>query len=214
MTDRKPEAGSRARKPGRPRLDAEMVPRILDAAERLFASREALHVSIRDIAAEAGVPHSAIYRYFDGKDDVLRQVLERGRDRQRVRDAESLRAGAPLPGAMEWLMTVNRAYARIVLRSALMGQTPTSLGVSPEDNAARQTARVLAENRGRFDLRTDHDPRAVAAAAAALALGWAAAEEWIVDVVGIGDRDIADVRREMDDIFGSMMALARDAREE
>ena len=73
--------------------DDEMVPRILDAAERPRGARPRLNVSIRDIAAEAGLPHSAIYRYFDGKDDVLRQVLARGRQRQLERDARSRDAG-------------------------------------------------------------------------------------------------------------------------
>ena len=58
---------------GRPRLDAQMVPRILDAAEQLFSPCGLSSVSIRDIAAQADIPHSAIYRYFEGKDEIVRR---------------------------------------------------------------------------------------------------------------------------------------------
>lgn len=204
------KAGPQSRGPGRPRLDAEMVPRILDAAERLFASRDALHVSIRDIAAEAGLPHSAIYRYFDGKDDVLRQVLERGMRRQSERDAAALAAGEPLKGAIDWFMTENAALARALVRTALKGETASSLGVDAE-STARQTTRVLEAGESEFELRTDFDPQVAAAAAMALSLGWAVTERWVVDAVGLGDRDISDIREEIGRVLGSIMALSRDA---
>ena len=204
------KAGTQSRGPGRPRLDAEMVPRVLDAAERLFASRDALHVSVRDIAAEAGLPHSAIYRYFDGKDDVLRQVLERGMRRQSARDAAALAAGEPLKGAVDWFMTENAALARALVRAALKGETASSLGVDAE-STARQTTRVLEAGESEFELRTDVDPQVAAAAAMALSLGWAVTEQWVVDAVGLGDRDISDVREEIGRVLGSIMALSRDA---
>ena len=167
---------------GRPRLDDKMVPAILDAAENLFARREALSVTIREIAEEAGVPHSAIYRYFDSKDDVLQQVLERGRDRQIRHEAET-RVSSPKPesGAIDWMMANNQAYMLAVTRAALAGATGTSLAVarhgrdgSADDRPARAghrsvqgPQRLRAEsNRGSghgahpwLDLRGGVDPR-------------------------------------------------------
>ena len=200
------------RKRGRPRLDDEMVPRILDAAERLFASRSRLTVSIRDIAAEAGLPHSAIYRYFESKDEVLRQVLVRGRQRQLERDAASREAGSTLDGAVDWLMTANRALLIAVVRAALEGETPSSLGLDEQDSTAEALTRVLEEGAYPFRIQAGQDPRVIAAAVTALSLGWAAAEEWIVETAGLGDRDVAEVRDQLGQVMGSIMALARGGR--
>ena len=182
---------SQKRPRGRPRLDDQLVPRILDAAERLFAEHGPVNVSIRDIAAEAGLPHSAIYRYFDSKDEVLRQVLIRGRDpaaRARGRGA------------------AGRAHHRGRPRLD-HGQQP---GLHPLGGAPRPRGRdhVVARHRPRrdgrpadargscedgypFELRTDHDPQMVVAAVMALTIGWVTAEEWIIDAVGMHGCDHA-----------------------
>lgn len=206
-----PEHEAPTRPRGRPRRDAEMIPRILDAAERLLARRSVLSVSIRDIADEAGVPHSAIYRYFANKEDVLRQVLVRGRDRQRRRDAGGRAAGRPIAGAIEWIMNENRCYAMAIVRAAMEGETGSSLGLSPGDSAAMQSVRALADVAPHAGPRAGHDPRLVVAATMALSLGWAVAEEWIVDAAGLAERTRASVRAEVDEILAALVGLARDA---
>jgi len=213
MTDHTEETGRDAPKRGRPRLDAQMIPQILDGAERLFAQRGTTSVSIRDIAAEAGLPHSAIYRYFESKDDVLRQVLLRGRQRQIERDVRSRETGRPLEGALEWLMTENRAYVLALARAAMEGETSTSLGLDRQTSGAR-TLRALDEAEYPFEVRTDHDPRMVVAALMAMSVGWAVAEDWIVDALSIDYCAIASVRQQVGEIMGSMMALGGGPRKD
>lgn len=208
MADDKAEEESPKRPRGRPRLDDQFMPQILDAAERLFAEHGPVSVSIRDIAAEAGLPHSAIYRYFDGKDEVLRQVLIRGRTRQREHEAEGRQIGRTIEGALDWILANNRAYVLVLARLALEGETTSSLGIDPGETVARQTLAVVADGYP-FDLRTDHDPRMVVAALMALTIGWVTAEEWIIDAVGLQGCDRGAVRAHIDEILGSMMALGR-----
>lgn len=50
--------------------------RILDAAERLFASDGFHAVGVDAIGAEAGVSGSAIYRHFSGKDEILAALFD------------------------------------------------------------------------------------------------------------------------------------------
>jgi len=54
--------------------------RILDAAERCMA-RYGLRVSMRDVAAEAGLSRGSVYRYFADRDALVAAVLERTADR-------------------------------------------------------------------------------------------------------------------------------------
>jgi AcrR family transcriptional regulator len=166
-------------------------------------------VSIRDIAAEAGLPHSAIYRYFEGKDEVLRQVLMRGRVRQIEHEREGRESGRTTEGALEWIMEHNRAYFMLVARLAVEGETTTSLGLDPGENVTRRSLEVLQGGGTPFELRTDHDPRMVMAAVTALALGYVMSEEWVLDSIGMHDCDRAEVRAAIDAILGSMMALGR-----
>jgi TetR/AcrR family transcriptional regulator, transcriptional repressor for nem operon len=50
--------------------------RILQAAATLIADRGAGAVSLEDVEREAGVGRSQLYHYFDGRDDLLRAVVD------------------------------------------------------------------------------------------------------------------------------------------
>lgn len=54
---------------------------ILDATERLMATRGYAATSISDIRAACGLPPSSIYWHFGSKDGVLAAVMERGAER-------------------------------------------------------------------------------------------------------------------------------------
>ena len=50
--------------------------RILQATSRLIAERGVDRVSLEDVEREAGVGRSQLYHYFDGRDDLLRAVID------------------------------------------------------------------------------------------------------------------------------------------
>lgn len=87
--------------------------RILDSATELF-SRSGFHaVSLRDIAADAGMTHAGVLHHFPGKESLLIEVLER---RDRI-DARELfpgiaRPGAPVPPPAERLRLLIGVVAR------------------------------------------------------------------------------------------------------
>jgi AcrR family transcriptional regulator len=54
--------------------------KILAAAERLFSARSFDGVSIDQIASEAGIVGSGVYKYFDGKQDILLTLLNQAAD--------------------------------------------------------------------------------------------------------------------------------------
>lgn len=197
------------RRRGRPRLDDEMVPAILDAAERLFARRDSLDVSIREIAAEAGIPHSAIYRYFTGKDDIFRQVLERGADRQFAYESERRAAGTGVQGTVDWIMSENRSYALALTRAALEGQTPGSLGLDTSRSLAQRSARVLSGDRDALDPGAEQQLKTAIAAAMALTIGWVSCEDWVVESVGLEGLDRQRLRSTIDELIVSLASGGR-----
>lgn len=70
---------------------------ILEAAARLYLSRGAAHVGMRDIAREAGVAVGTLYNYYRDKADLARAVQEQAADGlvRRLR-LERLNPGRPL----------------------------------------------------------------------------------------------------------------------
>lgn len=56
---------------------------IRDAAMRAFVRKGIAATTMQEIAAEAGVSAGAIYRYFDGKDELVRSVFEHCREETR-----------------------------------------------------------------------------------------------------------------------------------
>lgn len=53
---------------------------ILDAARRQFARDSYENVGVRDIAGDVGVDPALIVRYFGGKEELFREVMEHNRD--------------------------------------------------------------------------------------------------------------------------------------
>ncbi len=50
---------------------------ILDAAEKLFADKGFDGTGIMELAKEAGVPKSLIYYYFENKEEILKELINR-----------------------------------------------------------------------------------------------------------------------------------------
>src|SRR5689334_7440337 len=76
-------------------LEARTV-EIRDAAMRVFARKGISSTTMQDIASEAGISAGAIYRYFDGKDALVRAVFDECREENQARFEEARDAfGSP-----------------------------------------------------------------------------------------------------------------------
>lgn len=160
--------------------------RILDAAAALFAERGYGAVSVRDIAAEAGVSHALVHRYLGSKEQVYRATL--------CRSETAIRDAAP---AVDDLLEATR----LMLREAVLRQrrhvrliAHTALhGMSQEESGVRfaATERLLEiaqeEVAAEGDARDPDapDPRFVIASIVAMLIGWSAGREWLLQVVDL-----------------------------
>lgn len=84
--------------------------RVLAAAEQLFAEKGFGPVTLRQIAAQAGIHHSSLYHHVPGgKADLFVEVMERIFARHQAGLTEALQAHAPdlraqLYAAADWLL--------------------------------------------------------------------------------------------------------------
>lgn len=93
--------------------------RLLDAAERLFAEKGFDGVSIRELARDAGANPAAVNYHFQGKENLIAEVIRRRFMAQRDRSLASLAAAVAAGGERPALDTIIRAIVGSYLEGAL-----------------------------------------------------------------------------------------------
>ena len=99
---------------------------IIEAAERVFAVKPFHKVNIRDVAAEAGISHATIYRYFPDQQTLFLEAFMRGCDQVLDRIDAALappEAEDPLEAAAAFIafLTENDHYFRMMTHFMLDG---------------------------------------------------------------------------------------------
>lgn len=92
--------------------------RILDTAERMFAQKGYAPVTMREIAAEAGVSLSGLPYHFGSKQELLRSVLDRRVDEFQAERAEGMRAALASSDDREVQL---RGMVRALIQPSLSG---------------------------------------------------------------------------------------------
>jgi AcrR family transcriptional regulator len=174
---------------------------ILDAAEELFSRRDPNKVTIREIAANAGVTHPLVHQYVGTKTDILEAVIRRGAPQRQEVMAEhpDLREAVPLLIAD---ILSRRVHSRAILRSAM-----DQVDYAPFEDRL-DTGRMLLElanesakgGRRRPPAPGTMDPRIVMAAMVALAYGWAGGQDWLTKIFQLEEEDQVEIQRQIEDI--------------
>jgi len=95
----------------KPAVAGTTIHTIVEATRALLASKGYEALSMRDVAAQAGITAAAIYRHFPNKDALVDFVVN---DTLREFELQLLRAIAPLPvGSFERLAALGSGYIRI-----------------------------------------------------------------------------------------------------
>lgn len=76
---------------------------ILRAAATRFAERGVAGTAMREVAEEAGVSVGTLYRYFEGKEDLVRALAESGRSLNRTLRDAAARKDKPRDRLLEWV---------------------------------------------------------------------------------------------------------------
>lgn len=134
-------------------LKDDIRTRIVDAAGRQFAAKGYARVSVRNIAAEAGVGVGNLYHYFEGKDGLFRavvrpavQALERLLQEHhglRGEDVMALRSEAYLRSCVDEYVALMDTH-RELLRTLLFRAQGSSLECFRQQYTDRSTRMVKA----------------------------------------------------------------------
>lgn len=162
----------------RPTGRAEVIDAVLDAAERLFADAGPSDVSLRAIAAEAGVSYGLVHRHFGSREALVDRLLERYAERW-----TSAVEGMGYEEALARLLgdsVETGAYLRLLAWTLLSDHRETSVAAHLEHTRLDQLAALRGD-----------DPAAQHTTAAALALifGWRLFNPFIREALGLGGSD-------------------------
>ena len=166
-------------RPARERAVASLV----SAATELFAARGPDGVSLREIAAHAGLNYGLIHQYVGSKDELLRLVIARSTSTTAARFAQAAGVGEALE-LLQGPVGVDRPpYPRLLAWAILQDRDPRELaGPSP---ALPKLIEMLPVQGADGDL--SQDPRLRAAAIAALTLGWSLFGTFVTHAAGLDD---------------------------
>jgi AcrR family transcriptional regulator len=157
--------------------------RILDAAERLFAERGYDLVTVRDVAAAAGVTHPLIYYHWGSKRDLLAAVLVRNQTRVRDLAADLTDPREAILAIIRDYLDQGRLYLLILARSFLGGMPVLDW---PGGYPGMEVAlRVLLAAGPADDTEWDEQVRGVVTLVTAMLCGWVLMGEQIMDVAAV-----------------------------
>ena len=181
---------------------------ILAAARELFAAHGVDGVSVRDIAAAAGVNHALVHRYFGAKGDMVAAILASEAEamssmgRPDADDGESL---AALREVLDHVLTERRTTLLLLLRAEMDGLTPERLlDGAPARPLGLLEAWLAAHGSG----AADPEPQALAMVLGAAIMGLAALQPMLSSGAGLEDEDPDEVRRRCIDLIVGIAAAA------
>jgi AcrR family transcriptional regulator len=194
---------------GSPRGDSAVTSQaILAAARELFAAHGVDGVSVRQIAAAAGVNHALVHRYFGTKDEMVAAILVSeaaalsSMSRPDADEGESL---VEFRDILEHVLTARRTTLLLMLRAEIDGLAPEIL----VDGAAARPLGMLESWLAAHGVgAAGADPGALAMVLGAAIFGLAALQPMLTAGAGLEDRDADDVRRRCIDAIVGIAAAA------
>jgi TetR/AcrR family transcriptional regulator, repressor for neighboring sulfatase len=169
---------------------------LLEATMDMLAEVGPRAMSVREVAARAGVNHGQVHHYFGSKDALVRAAM-RELAAEHFRNAMARAGASQVPPALS--LAEDGRYWKAVVRMMLDGEldiarTEVDDGIS----VPRHALEVLSRRRGLE--APDLDTKTAVAATAALQLGWVALEEFMFVLADVPDRDHDAVRARIREI--------------
>jgi AcrR family transcriptional regulator len=175
---------------------------MLAAAQHLFAERGFHAVSVRDIAAAAGVSHALVHRYLGGKEAILAAAMRRNTQPVLDRAVAAASVGEAVSAMFRELLTSRREYLKLLARMGLDRVSLESVGSEfPAYVRLIELLKADAAQRG----RELPDARVLAASLTALVIGWAVTEDWLIRASDLHDVDPQVIEASLGIILQSMV---------
>jgi AcrR family transcriptional regulator len=192
---------------GSPRGDSTVTRQvILAAARKLFAAHGVDGVSVREIAAEAGVNHALVHRYFGTKDEMVAAILLAEGERMSQMGRPEADAEVSLQALRQILLHAlgeGRTSLLLMLRAEIDGLAPERM---LEGAPLRPLALLRAWLGERAPQSSEADVEALAMVLGAAMMGLASCTPMLAHGVGVQGADEDELLRRCVDVLVGVAA--------
>lgn len=169
---------------------AEVRDALVRAGVELFSTRGPEAVSVREVAAAAGVNHALVFRHFGSKDGLVRAVFEALFDEvRRLAPAVAAAGDDPLTEGMRAVSAKPELW-RLLAYAALEGGDRVLDDIPSPFLAGAQRGIERRQRAG--EIVADVEPPVLMACGIALALGWAVFQRMLLRVAGLESAEPAE----------------------
>lgn len=180
---------------------------LIDQAAKMLGEVGPSRISVRDVAARAGVNHGQVHHYFGGKRGLLNAAMTH-LARGHYEHSNALRGDAPFPPVLS--LAADSGYWRAVCQVVMDGDLELArLEVDEGISVPRAAlATLLEQHRGQ---QSELEIKAKFAALAASQLGWVAFEQFMFLVADVEPDEQEALRTEVKKIFEDTVAREIDS---
>lgn len=198
-----------------PRGDSEQTKaEILAAAQKLFAERGVLAVSVRDVAKAAGVTHGLVHHYFGTKEELAAKVIETAlaaSARYLIDNPiDTTPASADvMRRVLRHFLTEGRTAALLLARAELSGLQPEKMDLPGMGTSMRVMAQRFAQLQAvTLPQGTRVDPTMMAISVGAAVFGLIIMGPWLLSAVGLPPDDFESHIDEIIEIAVAFVGLS------
>jgi AcrR family transcriptional regulator len=177
---------------------------LITVATRLFAEKGLRGVTARDIASEAGVSHSMIFRHFGGLDGLINASFQH----LSAQVGQSSKFFEPLPDIEQLKLLADKLVANeALIQMFIHGLLDHDHRFEDPDHLAfKRLAAGLEKRRIDGGLSEDIDCQKLAFSSIAMAMGWLLIEPRIPDLLCEPALDRQAYRHELIDMWAGILA--------
>lgn len=186
-----------------PRGKEQVKAALIDAGIKLFSERGMSSVSVRDLADEAGVNHSLLFRHFGDKKALIKAVFEqRFKLLGEYNESMTTDGDVMLETSIRAVMQ-DQALWRLMTFAALEGEFDVLHSIpSPYMQSTLKQLKLRQKNNQIYD---GVEAEVLLGSGFALGLGWAIFRKMLMAMAGAQQRDFEEIRVQVDKLWEDIL---------
>lgn len=190
-----------------PRGKQQVHRALIDAGIKLFSERGMKNVSVRELADEAGVNHSLLFRHFGNKDGLIKVVFEKRFERMGVFKDTKVTDGEQMLETSIRAVIQDEQLWRLMTFAALEGSDWILSSISSP--YIKATLSQLKKSQDEGAIYNGVEASVLLGSGFALGLGWAVFRKILMAVAGAENRNFEELRIQVDQLWEDLLELRK-----
>lgn len=186
-----------------PRGKQQVQRALIDAGIKLFSERGMKNVSVRELADEAGVNHSLLFRHFGNKDGLIKIVFEERFEKMGVFNGTKVTDGEQMLETSIRAVMQDEQLWRLMTFAALEGSDWILRSIpSPY---IKTTLSQLQKSQNEGAIYNGVEASVLLGSGFALGLGWAVFRKILMAMAGEENRNFEELRVQVDKLWEDLL---------